>query len=130
MHILRVSLVGLLVLSIAMSSSAFAQERHVVDPDLLTSTVDEHVATQEADRAAVRQALSRPEVQEVATRIGLDLNRVATSIDTMNGRVLTEAARTARQVNHALVGGATVTISTTTIIIALLVVILIIVAVK
>ena len=131
MQLLRKSLVGLLVLSIALSSSAFAQDRHAVDPGLVASIVDQHAAEQDADRAAVREALSRPAVQATATRMGLDLNYLATSVNTMTGNDLDRAAGTARQVNQSLAGGAsTVTISTTTIIIGLLVLILLIVAVR
>lgn len=131
MQMLRKLLVGPLVLLMALSPSAFAQEPHAVDPALLATTVHQHVAKQEADRAAIRQALSRPQVQEVATRMGVDLDRVRAAVGTLGGSDLQNVAAAARQVDHAMVGGAsTVTISTTTIIIALLALILIIVAVK
>jgi hypothetical protein len=125
----------LLILSLgflmALSTSAFADQQHAVDPSALASTVAQHAAKQDADRAAVREALARPEVRTVASKLGVDLDRAAAAVDTMSGPDLTRAADQARQVNQSLVGGAsTVIISTTTIIIALLVLIVIIVAVK
>lgn len=106
---------------------AAAQDRHAVDPSVLSQTVTEQVAKQDADRAAIREALNRPEVRELAARSGIDLDRVQASVDTLNAGALSQVAAAAQQVNQALVGGAsTVIISTTTLIIALLIVILIV----
>jgi hypothetical protein len=125
----------LLVLSLSlmmmMSTSAFAQQQHAVDPGAIAGAVTQHVATQDADRAAVRDALARPEVRDVAAHMGVDLTRADAAVATMSGADLQQAASAARQVNHSLVGGAsTVVISTTTIIIALLVIIIIVIAAK
>ncbi len=88
------------------------------------------LASQDADRAAIREALARPEVKNLAAGMGVDMNRLTETVDTLAAADLDQAASTARQVNQQLVGGdSTVTLSTTTIIIALLVLILIIVAV-
>jgi hypothetical protein len=124
-------LVALLVTTVALSSSstAFAQERHAVNPSLLSQTVTAQVAQQDADRAAIHEALARPEVRDVAAKSGLDLDRINASIDTLNGGALAQVASAAQHVNSSLVGGAsTVTISTTTIILVLLIIILIVVA--
>jgi predicted outer membrane protein len=129
MRTLRMVLVGPLMV-LALSTAAFAQERHAVDPAALANSVTQHVAQQDADRAAIHEALARPEVRETAARAGIDLERVNTSVDTLSGASLERVASAANDVNQALVGGAsTVVISTTTIIIALLVIILIIIAV-
>ena len=130
MRLLRDCLVGLLVLLTALSSSVHAQNRHVVRPADIAAAVDAHVARQNADRAAIREALERPEVRDMAMRIGIDLDHVTASIGTLSGPDLVEVAGTARQVNDTLAGGSSVTLSTTTIIIVLLALILIIVAVK
>ena len=112
-------------------SSAFADGRHLVDPATLAAAIARHVDQQDADRAAIREALARPQVRDMAGRMGLDVNRATAVVDALAGADLDRAANVARQVNRQLVGGATtVVISTTTIIIALLVLILIIVAVK
>jgi hypothetical protein len=115
-----------------MTSPAFAgQQQHVVDQNQLAATLDQHAAKQDADRSAIREALMRPEVRDVAANVGLDLAKASAAVDTMSGTELTRVADAARQVNERLVGGAsTVVISTTTIIIILLLLILLIVIVK
>ena len=127
MSIVRTVLVFPLAFLMAVSTTAFADGQHVVPPAQVAATLADHVAKQDADRTAVREALARPEVQRMAATIGLDLTRATAAVDTMNGADLERAASAARDVNTQLVGGAsTVVISTTTIIIALLIVIIII----
>ena len=113
------------------SSSAFAGQQHLVTPAQLATTVADSVAKQDANRAAVHEALARPEVQSVASSVGLDLTRATAAVDTMSGADLERAANAAQQVNQQLVGGAsTVVISTTTIVIVLLLVIILIIVLK
>jgi hypothetical protein len=142
MRTIRQLLVFPLVLLTMMASPAFADlsrqsavgataDQHLVPPRQLTATVTDRVATQDASRAAIREALARPEVRDIATSMHLDLSRAAAAIETLTGADLEQAANAARTVNEQLVGGAsTVVLSTTTIIIILLVVILLIVALK
>ncbi|HMD35754.1 MAG TPA: hypothetical protein VKH42_12335 [Vicinamibacterales bacterium] len=141
MTTVRQLLVSVLCLALFTSSPAFAsnsQNQHVVSPQQLAAAVDSHVANQDADRAAIHDALKRDDVQRVAAGMRVDLSRAHAAIDTMTGGDLAQAASAARQViaqpdsvDGGLVGGAnTVVLSTTMIIIILLVVILIIVAVK
>jgi len=114
-----------------MASSAYAGQQHIVTPNQLASTVADRVAEQDANRAAVHEALARPEVQSVAESLGVDLARATAAVDTMSGADLERAAEAARNVNQQLVGGAsTIVISTTTIIIILLLVISLIILVK
>jgi hypothetical protein len=131
MPTVRQVLTASLIVLLAMAAPSFADQRHLVDSSQLAATVGDHVAKQQSDRAAVREALGRPEVKEMAAKVGVDLTRAAAVVDTLGGADLTQAADAARQVNQQLVGGAsTVVISTTTIIIALLIVIIIILAAK
>ena len=131
MKLLRTLLVFPLVVLMLASSSAFAGQQHLVNPSQLATTVADAAAKQDTNRATVREALERPEVQAVASKLGLDLSKATAAIDTLSGADLEKAANAAQQVNEQLVGGAsTVVISTTTIIIILLVVILLIIAVK
>ena len=138
MTTVRHLLVSGLCLALFASSPAFAsdsQNQHVVSPQQLAAAVDSHVANQDADRAAIHDALKRDDVQRVAAGMHVDLSRAHAAIDTMTGADLAQAASAARQViaqpEGGLVGGAnSVVLSTTMIIIILLVVILIIVAVK
>lgn len=129
MRTLRTLLVAPLVVVTALSSVTFAQERHVVNPAAMAGAISQHVAAQDANRAVVREALSRPEVRELAAKAGIDLTRLSAAVDTMSTADLERAAEAAQQVNDSLVGGATtIVISTTTIIIALLILIVVLVA--
>jgi hypothetical protein len=131
MRLVKQLLVFPLCLLMLMSTSAWAQQQHAVDPGAIAGAVAQHVATQDADRAAVRDALARPDVREMATHMGVDLTRANAAVATMSGADLQQAAAAARQVNTSLVGGAsTIVISTTTIIIALLIIIIIVIAAK
>jgi hypothetical protein len=128
---MRKVLIAPLAVVIVFPSLAAAQSRHAVDPSAIAATLAEHGSQQDADRAAVREAIARPDVREMAGRLGVDLERVNASVSTLDGQDLARVAGAARQVNASLVGGAsTVVISTTTIIIILLVVILLVVAIK
>ena len=131
MHAVRTLLVFPLVAILMASSSALAGQQHVVSPSQLATTVSDVAAKQHMNRAIVREALEQPAVQEVASKLGLDLSRATAAVDVMSGAELEKAANAAQQVNDQLVGGAsTVVISTTTIIIILLLVIILIIAVK
>ena len=131
MHSPRTPLVYTLVALLMVSSSALAGQQHVVSSGQLAAAVADSAAKQDTDRATVREALERPEVQAVASKLGLDLSRATSAVDTLSGADLDKAANAAQQVNEQLVGGASsVVISTTTIIIILLLVIILIVALK
>jgi hypothetical protein len=131
MKLLRTLLVFPLAVLMMASSSAFAGQQHLVNPSQLATTVADGAAKQDTNRATVREALERPEVQAVASKLGLDLSKATAAVDTLSGADLDKAANAAQQVNEQLVGGAsTVVISTTTIIIILLLVIILIIAVK
>jgi len=130
MPIVRKLVVLVLAVLIAAPSATYAQQRHVIDPAAVAASVVQHAAEQDANRVAVREALTQPQVREMAGRMGLDVNRAAAAIDTLNASDLERAANAARQVNQQLVGGATtVVITTTTIIIALLIILIIVLAV-
>jgi hypothetical protein len=125
------TLLACLLAVLMTSTSAFAGQQHLVSPEQLATTVADDAAKQDLNRATVREALERPEVQAVASKFGLDLTRATEAVNAMSGTDLEKAADAAQQVNEQLVGGASsVVISTTTIIIILLVLILLIVALK
>ena len=131
MQPLRRLLVLPIVALMLSSPSAFAGQQHLITPSQLATTVADGAAKQDTDRATIRQTLERPEVQAVASKLGLDLDRATAAVDTLSGSDLEKAANAAQQVNDQLVGGASnVVISTTTLIIILLLVIILIVALK
>jgi len=126
----RTVLIVLLAL-LSAAPRAFAGQQHIVSPNTIATTTAARVAAQDADRAAIRDALARPEVRSAAAAMGVDTDRLDAFVGTMTGADLEQVASTARQVNDQLVGGAsTVTFSTTTIIIVLLLIILLIVAIR
>lgn len=113
------------------ASSSFAADQHVVSPQQLAAAVSAQAAQQDADRAAIHDALARSDVRDAAQSIGVDIDRANAAVDTLAGPDLSKAADAARHINQQLVGGASnVTISTTTIIIVLLLVILLVVIIK
>lgn len=131
MQLLRPVFTPLVIVLIAIPCRALAQDRHVISPSALDAAVAERVAQEQADHAAIRQALGQPEVRELVARAGVDAVRVQALAETLSGSDLEAVASKARAVNESLAGGAsTVTLSTTTIIIGLLVLILLIVALK
>ena len=131
MQNLRKLVVLVLVFVTGTAGSAFAgQQPHILSPSQLSEAMAAKVASRDADRAAVREALARPEVKNVAAGMGVDMNRLTASVDALDAADLGQAASTARQNKQQLGGGdATVTLSTTTIITALLIRIMIIVSV-
>ncbi len=131
MKTLRSLLIVFLALLMLAPGRAFAAQQHIVSPDAIANATADHATRQNADRAAIREALARPEVRTAAAKLGVDIGRLDAAVGTLAGDDLQRAASTARQVNDQLVGGAsTITISTTTIIIALLIVILIVVVAR
>ena len=86
MRTFRQLLVALLVIALGFSSTAFAQERHAVDPSVLSQAVAGHVSSQDASRAAIHEVLNRPEVRSLATESGFDLDRLNASVDTLTGK--------------------------------------------
>ena len=122
------SILAILLMVVTLAPRAQAQTS-VASQALLDAAVQQHVATTEADRAAVLRVLDHPDVKAVAGRLGVDLRTAADAVSTLDGQDLQTLAAQANQVDEALAGGQSkVVISTTVIIIALLVIILLIVA--
>lgn len=122
------SILAILLMVVTLAPRAQAQSS-VASQAMLDAAVKQHVATTEANRAAVLRVLEHPDVRAVAGRVGVDLRTAADAIATLDGQELQTLTAQANQVNEALAGGQSrVVISTTLIIIALLVLILLIVA--
>src|SRR6476620_5510386 len=103
---LKPRLAGVLIVLTAQATQTVTRARHAVDPSVFADSVAQHVAQQDADRAAIHQALASPQVRQTAASAGIDLDHFDTSVDTLTGPSLDRAAATARQVNEQLVGGA------------------------
>src|SRR5215471_5969506 len=100
------SLLALSLAALMTSSTAFADQKHLVTPTQLAATVADGAAKQDMNRATVREALERPEVQAVASKLGLDVTRANEVVDALSGADLEKAASAAQQVNEQFVGGA------------------------
>lgn len=108
-----------------------AQTSHAAPQATLDAALQQHVEATAASREDVLRVLSRPEVKELAGRVGLDLRKAATAVATLDGQELAHIASQAQLVEQALEGGQSrIVISTTLVIIVLLVLILLIVAVN
>jgi hypothetical protein len=125
-----VSVVAFLLMVVVASPRVDAQTSHAASQAAIDSALQQHVASEAADREAILRVLNHPEVNAVAGRAGLDLRRATSAVATMDATELAQVAAQAQQVDEALAGGQSrIVISTTLIIIVLLVIILIIVAV-
>jgi len=126
----RTSLALALAFLIAGGSAFADQQQHLVAPQQLTATMTQKASAEDAKRAAIREALARPQAREVAAGMGIDLARLSGAVDTLSGADLEQAASAATQVNDQLGGAPSVTLTATTIIIILLAVIIIILLAK
>ena len=106
--------------------NAWAQERHVVDRSAMKAAVTAKAQADDADRAAVREAVHTPEAQAVADRFGLSLTRADDAIATMSPAEIHALAGPARDVTTAASGGDAIVISTTTLLLLLILIVLIV----
>jgi hypothetical protein len=124
----RCSVVMILLAVMLAPSAAFAgQAAQAVNQQNLSVIAAEHAAKKQADRQIVADVLQREEVRQVARSTGLPLDKAIAAVQTLEGAELAQAAAQAQQVNDALAGGQTITLSVWLIIIALLIIILIVV---
>jgi hypothetical protein len=123
---LRVTAVAVVVSSLLWSSSAMAQQRHVIDPATMRQAITDQAATDRTNRAAVLAVLERSEARELAGRLGLTLTRAGSAVSTLTSAELASLADSARTADAQLAGGAnTLVISTTTLLLLLIIIILI-----
>jgi hypothetical protein len=97
--------IALLLSAMFVVSPAIAQDSHVVDPEQLQELIDQHLKKEGQDRREIRQALRHEEVQKVAGRIGLNLDRAEAAVATLDGTELRELASHALMINNELAGG-------------------------
>ncbi len=122
-RLIAVAAVATILLS---STTAFAQQRHVVDSSSLKQAVAGKVHTDAQNRAAIRSVLQQTEVRQMAERLGLNLVTADAAVGTMNSADLARVATSAREADVALAGGAnTLIISTTTLLLILIIVLLV-----
>lgn len=114
-------------LAVLFMAPAVSAQSNVIGKSALDKAVQERVASDQTDRAAIQSLLQRAEVRGVADKAGISLDKALAGVSALQGEDLRQLAEQARQVDNQLAGGAsTVVISTTTIIIILLLVILLV----
>ena len=99
---------------------------NVVSEDEILGTMNARERAETADRQVIANLLARPEVRDVASHSGLDLQRAQDAVGSLTGDELQQLADQARIAQADLAGGDTLFISATTIIIVLLIVILLV----
>jgi hypothetical protein len=132
MRTVRTTVVMFLLAVMLAPSLAFAgqaaQAAQTTQSQSLAAVAADHAAKKQADRQAILSVLQREYVRQVAKTAGISIDKAATAVATLDGAELAQVAAQAQQVNDALAGGQTITLSVWLIIIALLVIILIVVA--
>lgn len=93
----RITVVAVIVCSLLWSSTAMAQQRHVVDPAAMRQAVADQVAKDQQNRDVVLRVLRYKQVQDVASRLGLSVTRAENAVSTLGSSELANLADQARQ---------------------------------
>ena len=126
---MRKFVITMLVAVMLAPSLAYAQvAAQATAPQTLATVAADHAAKKQADRQVILDVLSREDVRQVAKSANLPIDKAAAAVATLQGAELAQVAAQAQQVNDALAGGQTITLSVWLIIIALLIIILVVVA--
>lgn len=132
MRKVRATVVMVLLAVMVAPSLAFAgqaaQAPQAASAQSLSAIAADHAAKKQADRQMILGVLDRDEVRKAADAAGVPLDKAKAAVATLDGQELAQAAAQAQQVNDALAGGQTITLSVWLIIIALLIIILVVVA--
>ncbi len=126
---MRKFVITMLVAVMLAPSLAYAQvAAQAAAPQTLATVAADHAAKKQADRQVILDVLSREDVRQVAKSANLPIDKAAAAVATLQGSELAQVAAQAQQVNDALAGGQSITLSVWLIIIALLIIILVVVA--
>jgi hypothetical protein len=125
---IRAIVAPLVAVSLIWSSSAMAEQRHVVDAAALHQAVADQAAKDQQNRDAVLNVLHQEQVRELAGRLGLDVTRAEGAVAALDGAELAQLADTARSADLQLAGGRgnTIVISTTALLLIIIIVILLV----
>jgi hypothetical protein len=121
---IRTSVVTLVASLLLWSAPALAQQRHVVDLAVMHQAVADQAATDQQNREVVINVLHRADVQNLASRLGLNVTRAENAVPTLSSVELARLAGSARVADGQLAGGDTVVISVTTLLLIVILVIL------
>jgi hypothetical protein len=121
----RTAVVTLIVSSLLWSTSAMAQQRHVVDPALMRQAIADQALTDQQNRDVVLGVLQNSQVRNLADSLGLSVARAENAVSTLDSTELSRLADSARLAEAQLAGGSsTVIISTTALLLIIIIVIL------
>lgn len=121
----RATAVACLLSTLVVSSPAFAQQRHIVNPADMRQAITAQAQAQQQTRETLRGVLKNSQVRAVAGRLGLDVARADRAVNTLTGADLERLAGPVRDIDAQLAGGSnTVIISTTTILLIIIIIIL------
>ena len=125
----RRHLVWMAIAATLCASPALAQtqERHITDAAAMQKAIAQRKAVDASNREAVMTVLRRPDVKQLAERMGLTIERAETALASLPSDKLAELAEPARAVPTDLAGGdATIVISVTTLLLLLILVVLLV----
>jgi len=109
------------------AAPAIAQERHITDAAAMQKAIAQRKAADDNNREAVMTVLRRPDVKQLAERMGLSLERAETALASLPGDKLAELADPARAVSADLAGGDTKIVISLTVLLLLLILIVLLV---
>src|SRR5918992_5436431 len=105
-----------------------ARAQQIIPPGAIDDALTHRAADVTAKQQAIKTALQQPDVERVASSLGVDIARANASVATLGGADLDRIAAQAQVVNDQIAGGQTVRMNLLWVIIGLLVLILILVA--
>jgi hypothetical protein len=127
MRAVNKALALVLITFFSVSSPVLAQQAHIVDRAAMEQAIAEKANRAAADRELVLRVLDRSEVRELASRMGVSIERAEAAIATLDGTELRELAAQADEVETALAGGQSViVISVTTLLLLLILIVLLV----
>jgi hypothetical protein len=128
MRVVNRFVAALLVPVFFFATSAWAGQEHIVDSSAMRQALADKVSQDNANRALLVQVIHRNDVQTLAARMGLNLERAESAVATLGSAELNDLAQQAQTADPSLAGGSEVAIITITTL--LLVVILLVVLLK
>lgn len=115
---------ALISLGIAVIAWAGESQPNVVGEIDIQTQIDRRIDNEGADRQAIQDLLRRPEVRRIAGVAGIDIERASAAAGVLSGSELKDIAARAHEINGAVGGTQTVTLSITAIVIILLLIII------
>ena len=123
---IRSHVLAVLIAALLWSPTAWAQQTHVADAAAMQAALAKKVAAEDAQRQAVLEVLSHPQVRQVADQFGLTVKDARSAVAQLSGSELAELAEPTRALAAELTGGQNViVISVTTLLLIIIIVLLI-----